>query len=290
MLSIILLFTAFSSSSYAQNEFIAPLPSEKITIWQHTVNSPSGIIMDTLIQALDITRPEYGNYDIVTSMPMEQGRAVKSLSNKYKGKLDIAHFPTSIEREKGAIAIQIPLIDGLLGYRVCLIKENQQYKFSNINNKQDLIDQGITIGQHQDWPDSKILRSNGLQVKTSHKYDLLFQQLKKQRFDCFLRGINEINDEYSQHAGARFAIENSLLIHYPYLMYFFVNESRPDLAQRLTLGLTRLQENGTLTRLLDHYYKDRLAKLHLHDRKIIYLDNSILPINSLQKLKPISWL
>lgn len=280
----------FCPLSYAQNEPIAPFPSEKIIVWQHTVESPSGIIMDTLTQALEITRPEYGNYNIVTSMTMEQGRAVKYLSKQDKGKLDVAHFPTTSAREEGAIAIKIPLIDGLLGYRVCLIKENQQYKFSNINNKQDLIDQGITIGQHQDWPDSQILKNNGLQVKTSHKYVLLFQQLKKQRFDCFLRGLNEINDEYLQHAGGSFAIESSLLIHYPNLMFFFVNESRPELAQRLRLGLTRLQENGTLMRLLDHYYKERLAKLHLRDRKIIDLENAILPDNYRQKLQTISWL
>lgn len=290
MQPIILLLSVFCSSSYAQSGLEQSSPSEKIIVWQDTVNSPSGIIMDTLIQALEITRPEYGHYEIVTSMPMEQGRAVKSLAKAYQGQLDIAHFPTSINREKHAIAVRVPLIGGLLGYRVCLIKENHQYKFSQINNKQDFIDQEITIGQHQDWPDSKILRSNGLRVKTSHKYALLFQQLEKKRFDCFLRGLNEINDEYSLHIDARFAIENSLLIRYPYLMFFFVNESRPELAKRLGLGLTRLQKNGTLMRLLEHYYKDRLTKLHLKERKIIDLENTLLPDNSLQKLQFISWL
>ncbi|WP_051369100.1 transporter substrate-binding domain-containing protein [Psychromonas arctica] len=291
MLSIlILLLGIFPSSVSAQDQRQHLLPPEKIIVWRHTIDNPSAIIMDTLTRALDITRDEYGDYEIIPSMQMEQGRAVKKLSKEYKGKLDIAYFPTTAEREERAIPIRIPLIGGLMGYRLCLIKENNQYKFSNINDIQDFIDQGLTIGQHQDWPDSIILRNNGLKVSTTHKYSLLFEQLNKQRFDCFLRGVNEINDEYAQHSNARFAIENSLLIHYPYLTFFFVNEQRPELAERLTIGLRRLQENGTLTKLLDHYYKDRLNKLHLYSRKILYLDNTLISDQSLQSMTVIPWL
>ena len=291
MLSILILLSGILPSFVsAQDQLQHLLPPEKIIVWRHTVDNPSAIIMDTLTRALDITRDEYGDYEIIPSMQMEQGRAVKKLSKEYKGKLDIAYFPTTKEREEHAIPIRIPLIGGLMGYRLCLIKENNQYKFSNINDIQDFIDQGLTIGQHQDWPDSTILRNNGLKVSTTHKYSLLFEQLNKQRFDCFLRGVNEINDEYIQHSDARFAIENSLLIHYPYLTFFFVNEQRPELAERLTIGLTRLQENGTLAKLLDYYYKDRLDKLHLYSRKIIYLNNSLLSEQSLQSMTVIPWL
>lgn len=257
----------------------------EIIVWQRTVNGPTEIIIDTLQQALNITRPEYGDYHIMTSADMEQGRALNKLSKLSQGELDIAHFATTTEREKKAIAIRIPLIQGALGYRICLIKKNNQEKFTAIHNKQNLIDKNITIGQHQDWPDTKILRTNGLTVRTTHKYSLLFQQLDKQRFDCFSRGINEITYEHSQHTEVNTAIEENLLIHYPYPLFFFVNANRPMLAKRLTLGLTRLQKNGTLAQLFAHYYEHRLSNLHLKERTIIHLENPTLSGLSLKALQ-----
>lgn len=269
---------------------IAPLSPQKIIVWQHTIDYPSKIIMSILIQALDITRDKYGDYEIVSSKPMEQRRAVTKLTKRYVGELDIAHLATTTNREKSAIAIRIPLIAGLSGYRVCLIKPNNQYKFSDINNKQDFINKKISIGQQQDWPDTKILTSNGLDVETSYKYSLLFRQLEKQRFDCFLRGINEIHDEIDQHTNDNFVIENDLLFYYPLPLFFYVNNGRQDLAKRLNEGLTTLQKNGTLTRLLAENYKDKVDNLHLHTRTLIKLNNPILPKESLLSIPNIPWL
>lgn len=270
------------SSSLAKSTLTEP---QEIIVWQHTVNGPTEIIKDALQRALEITRPEYGAYRIITSAEMEQGRALNTLSKQARGKLDVAHFATTTEREKKAIAIRIPLIQGSLGYRICLIKKHNQSTFSEITNKHDFIEKNISIGQHKDWPDTKILRSNGLHVKTTYKYSLLFQQLDKQRFNCFSRGINEISYEHEQHTEINATIEESLLIHYPFPLFFFVNANRPEVAKRLTLGLTRLQSNGTLLQLFEYYYKDRLAALHLEARTIIELENPTLSEKSLKALQ-----
>ncbi|MEG3754162.1 hypothetical protein [Psychromonas arctica] len=285
---LFLLIAILSSPIYA-----AQSPSQahsRITAWKHTVEHPDPIFITILTKALDITRHEYGSYEIISSKEMEQGRAVQRLAIKYEGVLDIAHFASSIEREKGAIAVKVPLLNGLLGYRVCLINKGDQHKFSTIDNKQAFIDSHLSIGQHQDWPDTDILKSNGFNVSTSYKYTLLFQQLKKKRFDCYLRGINEITDEYEKYKELDFEIENTLLFHYPYPIFFFVHESDPELAQRITLGLTRLKDKGELSELVKHYHKAQIDKLHLNKRKIITIENRILPEQSMQTLKPISWL
>ncbi|WP_409439025.1 hypothetical protein [Psychromonas sp. GE-S-Ul-11] len=285
---LFLLIAILSTSIYAdQNPSLA---HTRITVWQHTIEHPDPIFITILIKALDITRHEYGEYEIVPSKEMEQGRAVQRLAIKYEGVLDVAHFASSLEREKGAIAVKVPLLNGLLGYRVCLINKGDQPKFSNINNKQAFIDNRLTIGQHQDWPDAHILKSSGLDVRTSYKYSLLFQQLKKQRFDCYLRGINEVTDEYEKYADLNFEIENTLLFHYPFPIFFFVHESDPELAQRITLGLTRLKEKGALSELVKLYHKAQIDKLHLDKRKLIAIDNVILPEDSIQTLTPIPWL
>ncbi|MGJ8580676.1 MAG: hypothetical protein ACSHWR_00020 [Psychromonas sp.] len=285
---LFLLITFLSTPILAKQA--TPLVHSRITVWQHTIDHPDSIFISILTKSLDITRSEYGDYTIVPSQVMEQGRAIKRLAIKYEGVLDVAHFASSVEREKGGIAVKVPLINGLLGYRVCLINKGDQYKFSNIHDKQAFIDKDLTIGQHQDWPDTRILKSNGLNVRTSYKYALLFQQLKKQRFDCYLRGINEITDEYEKYRHLNFEIEKRLLFHYPFPIFFFVHESDPELAQRLTLGLTKLKESGELTQLVKEYHKAQIDNLELHKRKLIPIENSILPKDSMQTLDPIPWL
>ena len=70
----------------------------KILIWEHTVNDPTEIIMDTLYRALEITKPEYGDYELVTSVKMEQGRALRELSKLNNSLLDLAHFAPTRDR------------------------------------------------------------------------------------------------------------------------------------------------------------------------------------------------
>jgi len=96
---LILLLGVLPALVRAQDQEQHLSPTEEIIVWRHTINNPSAIIMDTLTRALDITRDEYGDYEIIPSMQMEQGRAVKKLSKEYKSKLDIAYFPTTVERE-----------------------------------------------------------------------------------------------------------------------------------------------------------------------------------------------
>jgi hypothetical protein len=287
--------TLFSILIHARSPIVTTPPSnlvtkQKIIVWQHTIDYPNKILMSILLQALDLTREQYGDYEIISSLPMEQRRAVSKLSKRYKDTLDIAHLASNVSREKNATAIRIPLISGLSGYRVCLIKPNNQAKFTNINNKQDFINKGITIGQQQDWPDTKILTSNGINVQTSYKYSLLFRQLDKQRFDCFLRGINEISDELELNSNTHFVIENNLLFYYPLPLFFFVNNNRPELIERLTKGLTILKEEGVLADLLATHFQQKMHQLQLNNRTLIRLDNPILSSESLQSIEPIPWL
>ena len=253
----------------------------KITTWKNTVQA-QGLIMETLRAALIITQPEYGDYQISSSIDMPQNRAIRELEN---GRLDLAHLVATKERENRAIAVKIPLMQNILGYRLCLITEDNQGKFNNINSKQQWIDKGITIGQHHNWPDTNILKANGIDVKTTYKTNLLFQQLAKKRFDCFARGINEISYEQRTHSSLNLVIEKQLLIYYPLPQFFFVSPKKPLLAERLTLGLTKLKEKGTLKQIFDFYYQDLWQDLNVKNRIFINLHNPTLSPETIELLK-----
>lgn len=248
--------------------------AEKTTIrvWSHTVNN-AGMTASLLHRALQITQQEYGEYEFVLSHKMKQDRALRELVS---GRIDIAHFVSTSEREKQATPIRIPIMQGLLGYRLCLIKEDNQKKFIGVNNIKQWIDKNITIAQDKRWPDTKILESNGVNVQTTFKHELLFQQLSKARFDCFARGISEISLEQQEHSSLGLIIEKHIVIHYPLPQFFFVAADKPLLAERLKLGLTRLQENGEAELLFDSYYQAILDNLELKKRVFIELQNSTL--------------
>lgn len=257
----------------------------KIIVWESLYNNPTPILMNALRRALQVTKPEYGEYEIIVSTKMEQGRSLLEMAKTEKSNLDIASYAPTTAREKLAIPIRIPVLSGLMGYRICLIKKDKQTLFDDIKNKQQLITKNITIGQHQNWPDTTILRFNDITVHTTYKKSLLFQQLDRERFDCFSRGTSEIYAEYLQHRQLGISIENNLLLYYPLPVFFFVNKSRPLLAQRVQLGLERLLESGELYEIVERTFLPIISDLKLSERIVIDLHNPTLSDETLQAIE-----
>src|SRR5690606_7908135 len=104
-------------------------------------------------------------------------------------KLDVMWLASSQEAEDTLLPIRFPLLKGLLGYRVSIINPNNQAKFSAVRTMADL--KTLTFGQGYGWPDVDTLRSNGLQVVVTSKYENLFYMVEGGRFDGFPRGVLE---------------------------------------------------------------------------------------------------
>lgn len=138
--------------------------------------------------ALDNTKEEYGDYKIKEShYIMVQSRIIKEVG--IGDEINIIWTMTSKKREDFLLPIRIPLLKGLLGYRIFIIRDTDQYIYDKINSLEDL--KKLKAGQGHDWPDTKILEASGFNVVQSPKYESLFNMLKFKRFDYFLRGINE---------------------------------------------------------------------------------------------------
>ncbi|MFQ3220752.1 MAG: hypothetical protein ACI96W_003131 [Paraglaciecola sp.] len=87
---------------------------------------------ELLTTAIDETRFDYPNTRLQpVTIPMSQSRLIKSLQ---AGEiLDVTWLMTSKAREQNLLPISIPLLKGLMGYRLLLINKGHQYKFSNIS-------------------------------------------------------------------------------------------------------------------------------------------------------------
>lgn len=221
------------------------------------------------------TALEYGPCNVVaTDNILTRMRSVALINNFG---IDLFWATTSIERETLLRPVRVPLLKGLMGYKIFLINPADQPRFSRITTLTEL--QALRAGVGADWPDNKILRANGIETISSSNYEALFRMLAAKRFDFFPRGASEVWSEYRNHPEVTLHIEEDLVLVYPAPVYFFVNIDNASLEQRLEKGLHKIMANGKFD---EYFFKhpiiiDAIKRVRIHERRKIYLTNPLLP-------------
>ena len=231
-----------------------------------------------LINALDLTKPKYGEYKIdIKKYYMNGDRSFVELTAG--NNINVYFALTQEEMERIAIPIRIPVRRGLVSYRLLLIKKGTEYLFSNVNTIEDL--KKIQVGADTAWTTYEILRSHNFNIVPVADYDSMFNMLARKRFKYIPRTLNEIYDEVDRHDNKfyDFVVEPSLVLHIPSLTYIFVSRQSPRIADRLKEGLEMMVENGDLLKIFNRFFSDSIEKSDIKNRKIIYIDNPSLPSN-----------
>ena len=228
--------------------------------------------------ALNETIDDFGPYQLQSvNINMVQQRSINMLgTGKY---IDVIWSMTSSKREQTLQAVYIPLLKGLMGYRVFLIRADEQNRFSDINTIEEL--NSMVAGQGAYWPDTEILKANGVfNVDALEKY--LHSMLVKRRFDYFPRAITEVATELVKYP--MLALESQLMFKYTAPSYFFVNEKNTVLAERLELGLMRAIKNGSFDRLFYDVWAPAvlMTQLNIVNRLVFPLKNPLLSEKSKQ--------
>lgn len=233
---------------------------------------------ELLRNALEITKDSYGSYVMKTANIVMNGNRRDYELNKDSGIVTIILGIGTKEREKILMPVRIPLDKGLLGYRVFLINKRNKSKFDKITKLEML--RKFKVGQGLGWGDIKVWESNGFKVERGSDYEGLFNMLRLERFDFFPRGILEITEEYENRKNtiAELAIEETILIYYPWPRYFFCSNSSEGkkLAERVKVGLIKMMENGDYDRIFKKHFENKIKKLNLKKRKFFKLDNPLL--------------
>ncbi|MCF8206160.1 MAG: transporter substrate-binding domain-containing protein [Methylotenera sp.] len=206
--------------------------------------------------------------------PMTQARVIRELSGR-SGRLDLAWTMTSIEREQQMIPVRVPVDRGLIGCRIALVRREHVGRWAELHTLEQL--KRFTAGQGADWPDTDILRDNGLPVQTASRYEVLFDMLRRGRVDYFPRAVFEIDDEAAGALGQDLVIEPHVMIRYPAASYLFVRPDRPQLAADLERGMEAAVADGSLQRLFQRYFGDLIARHRLSQRVVLNLRNPLLP-------------
>ena len=207
---------------------------------------------------------------------LSKGKALDRLQDNRE--INIVWGMTNVQREKDLLPIRIPIFKGLIGWRLLLIRKDMAERFTYIQQFEHLVK--LSPLQGRDWPDTKILQSNGFDVITERNQTSLMKMLGRAQGDFFPRSIIEVWEELERSKVAneiQIQIQPSLGIRYPAAIYFFVNKKSVPLANLIETGLEKAIENGTYEALFVESYKTYIEKAQIENRTFYPLENAFLP-------------
>jgi hypothetical protein len=216
---------------------VAPALAEPAVL--HYPKRPDSPRWQYALGLIELGLKESGRDYVLQPTPeeMSQTRAARELE---LGNIDFIWTGTSADYEQRFRPVRVPVMRGLDGYRICVIDPKRQAAFSAVKSLGDL--QQLTIGQDPGWSDVKVLEAAGFKVVTGAS-ETLPDMVGRGRFDCFLRGAHEAANEVAKHPDL--AVENDLLIVYPFTSFFFVNKDNTQLAADLENGLKKAYADGS---------------------------------------------
>lgn len=275
-------FAFLSPSANATSDFL----SENISriegaIYFTTLSSTSEsqLYYERLLTlALESTTDQFGDYNLQRfPVPMDQGRQIKTIKN---ADADVMWTMSTAKRQREMLAVEFPLLKGMLGKRVFLVSKENQNAFKDLSTKQ--LKQRIAV-QGTGWPDTQILRDNGFKVNAVAWYDWQFgisKLLTTDVVDYFPRSVLEAQAELTLPHNQQLTIEPFHLLEYPAYIYFFVSPEKPQLRDRILVGLETAENNGDFEKLFKSFpsYKEGMEILQ-QSRTVHQLMRRDLKIN-----------
>ncbi len=253
----------------------APARAEKFTLVYARQIAETDSRLDYPVRLLELAMKKAGvEYDIQPeARSMSQDASLKRLAEG--GLVNVVWTMTSKEREAELLPVRIPIDKGLFGYRIAFVRAQADRAMASVKTLDDL--RHFSAGQGNDWPDTQILQGNGLKVVTSPSFEGLFFMLHGGRFDYFPRSILEIWDEVADASKQQLVVEQSVVVHYPAAIYFFVNKKDQKLAATIERGLNKAIADGSFDALFYERFGDVIKRANLRQRASIALSNPLLP-------------
>lgn len=232
------------------------------------VGAKEQLILSILQLALSQSSPETEILQMETEIPV--GRLVEETD---AGRIDLMWAGSSKSLDEKLSAVRIPLLKGLLGHRIFIIRQGDQVRFDAVTDLNDLSE--LAAGMGHFWGSTRVLKEAGLQVETSVKYQNLFHMLDGGRFDYFPRAAHEPWSEVKAHPELGLAVEKKLLLVYPYAMYFYLRKDSLELQGTILQGLERAISNGSFDALFyaNPMIKSAVEESHFSQRVVMRIAN-----------------
>lgn len=225
--------------------------------------------------ALDVTRAEYGPYQItVVDQTFGTTRGRRELS---KGKLINIYAspirPTHVLATERIRSVPFPIMRGLLGYRSLIIAGSRRADFDTVVDLDSL--RRFSIGQASGWIDADIFRHNSVRVVQDSKYQNLFSMLERERFDAISLGVSEAPIALARVSDLHptLSLYDDLVVYYPFATTYQLSWHDTRLAQRIEMGLKKLEKSGQFDKFFEENFSERLSELRNKGARVIVLRN-----------------
>ena len=133
------------------------------------------------------------------------------------GDLDVYWNTTNNQFEDELLAIRIPLLKGLIGWRIMLVHKDQAETLASVTNIKQL--QKYIAGQGRDWDDTKILEFNKFNVTGITHKNSIMEMLERKRIDYYPRSIMEIWSDLDVFETNNIVVDQSMAFYYPLPVY-----------------------------------------------------------------------
>lgn len=231
---------------------------------------------ELLTASLDITSQEFGLYDVVIYDGLMGND--RHMQEMIKGELiNTAVGITTFKREAAYIPIRIPILKGLLSYRLMLVNKSVLNKFGSTMTLKKL--KQFRVGLLDKWVTSKILQQHTFNIMLMEDESSLFRMLAANRYDYTVRGVNEIFTDLDVHIpnDTDLAIVSNIGLYIKSPNYFFISKRHPKLAKRLEKGLELILKNGQFDQIFYKWHQKSIDEANLKQRTFINIDNPLLP-------------
>lgn len=209
----------------------------------------------------------------LSSLEMNESRARVMISHNSPS-VTVMSSGTSIAFESELQAVYIPLFGGLIGYRLFIVHQDNRNLFANVSNLQDL--QQFTAGMGRDWADVEVFEQAALPVATN-EYPMLFKLVEGKRIDYFPRGANEPFAELERFLPEypSLAIDQHVVLVYPYALYYFVSKNNQALHDAIEKGLKAAHSDGSFLAFFNNHpaTQKMLTNARLGERVRIDINN-----------------
>lgn len=241
---------------------------------------------DVLEVALERTRATFGDYRLTTSPDPAQALRFRHARTSSDVQVNVVILTIGPDWSDTLMPVRIPVLRGLLGYRLLLVHRQDLDRFSRINTLNDL--RKVSFGSVEHWSDTSIMKSAGLKVVTGSTYDGLFKMMQAGRFETMTRGVHQIEAEVAaieKNPGNDIVVEPHLLMHYNLPVYFWFSRDPEGQrrAERVKAGLQMMVADGSLEKMFNERFGAVIEKYDLAHRTLIELPDPLLvpedPIN-----------
>lgn len=262
-------------SMYSMNNI-----NDKITIFtyhkkQSKDDKRFGYDNELLKLSLEKTIKKYGPYKLIPINVNANYRRVEALAINEKYENLFFKQSVSTERLNNLGYVSFPVDLGIVGYRVGFVSKNNINKIEKIKDLKDF--KKVSIIQGLGWLDTKILKYNGFTIVTGNNYAGLFKMVAKNRGDLFLRGANELYEEWNANMNiGNLSYDKTIALYYPLPRFFFTNKKNKDAIKRVKEGLVLAYNDGSLMKLWEKHYLKSIKFANLPNRRIFKLTNPFL--------------